>query len=1033
MRRSASDSVGFPQLVLASFILLGVSPALAFQGPDVLRERERLEAASGPRLRVERAFSWTIPSRRAEAYARFAAEVGPWKGSFDAATLVPMRLGGRGLFVSGATSSPDTAEKACRGLLERHLELFAPGSSISDFELLENELDGKLRTVTFAQRVQGLEVRGGAVSFGIKADRIFVVGSEAWPDVRFESSRVKVDGGVAIDRARAWIERDFGPATEAALVGDSFVLPLVRASGSFGYRAVREVRVASKSPVARWSVFVDASSGEPVAREQTLRFFGASVSFDVPDRYPAGQRLTRPAPFLAVTVDGRRQNTDAGGGYTFTSTGADVLATITGPSVKINNAAGAVATESFTAIDGDEHVVSAARDELVDAQLTTFVSAQRAKDKAREIAPSLAYLDEQIEANVNLSGECNAYSDGFTINFFRKGQCENTGRIPDVIYHEFGHAVHLHSIIRGAGSFDTSLSEGASDYLSATITKDPGMGRGFFGTNQPLRHLDPPGAEASWPDDVDQDPHVTGLIYAGAIWDLRKSLVAAEGEDAGATHADRLWYAALRRASDIPTTYAETLVADDDDGDLANGTPNFCAITEAFARHGLADPSDAGPVFGSPTTSGLEVRLPMPSGRCGDSTVQSAELQWRVRGDANVGKVMMIAAESELVGALPARAAGSVIEYQIVLTIGGETQTLPRNVAAPWYELFVGTVTPLYCTDFEANADGWTHRLKAGQAREGADDWQWGVPSPTPGSGDPSRAYSGLKAYGNDLGGGNYNGKYQPGKTNALKSPEVDVSGHANIRLQYRRWLTVEDGHFDKATIWSNDVAVWQNVDGGAAGQLHHEDKEWVFQDLDLTPGVRDGRVSVEFELASDDGVELGGWTVDDVCIVAFDPGAAGRCGDGVAGPGETCDDGNSDDADGCRSDCSVPPAAYCGDGVVDEGEACDDGNAEDRDACTTGCALPVASTSCGDGVVDSGEACDLGARNGLGECTNECRPEGPSEAFAEGDGSGCGCSTSGSRQGLLSLLGLVVVGSVVRRRPGRQRGPLAGASAPRR
>lgn len=72
------------------------------------------------------------------------------------------------------------------------------------------------------------------------------------------------------------------------------------------------------------------------------------------------------------------------------------------------------------------------------------------------------------------------------MNFFNSGMgCENTGRIPDVIYHEFGHAVHAHSIIQGAGSFDTSLSEGVSDYLAATTTGDPQMGRGFFFDNRP--------------------------------------------------------------------------------------------------------------------------------------------------------------------------------------------------------------------------------------------------------------------------------------------------------------------------------------------------------------------------------------------------------------------------------------------------------------------------------------------------------------------------------------------------------------------
>ena len=45
------------------------------------------------------------------------------------------------------------------------------------------------------------------------------------------------------------------------------------------------------------------------------------------------------------------------------------------------------------------------------------------------------------------------------------------------------------------------------------------MGRGFFYTDEPLRDLDPEGVEAVWPGDRGE-PHVTGMIFGGAMWDL---------------------------------------------------------------------------------------------------------------------------------------------------------------------------------------------------------------------------------------------------------------------------------------------------------------------------------------------------------------------------------------------------------------------------------------------------------------------------------------------------------------------------------
>ena len=44
-----------------------------------------------------------------------------------------------------------------------------------------------------------------------------------------------------------------------------------------------------------------------------------------------------------------------------------------------------------------------------------------------------------------------------------------------------------HSVIAGVGTFDFALGEGLADYLSATITGDPGMGRGLFRDNAALR------------------------------------------------------------------------------------------------------------------------------------------------------------------------------------------------------------------------------------------------------------------------------------------------------------------------------------------------------------------------------------------------------------------------------------------------------------------------------------------------------------------------------------------------------------------
>jgi len=90
-----------------------------------------------------------------------------------------------------------------------------------------------------------------------------------------------------------------------------------------------------------------------------------------------------------------------------------------------------------------------------------------------------------------------------------------------------------------------------------------------------------------------------------------------------------------------------------------------------------------------------------------------------------------------------------------------------------------------------------------------------------------------------------------------------------------------------------------------------------------------------------------------------------GGCGNGFEDGGEQCDDGNTDDDDGCSNQCRLP---VCGDGAQQGEEECDDGNSIDTDFCDATCKLPV----CGDGKQVGDEQCDDGDDTVPGDgCTN--------------------------------------------------------------
>lgn len=127
-------------------------------------------------------------------------------------------------------------------------------------------------------------------------------------------------------------------------------------------------------------------------------------------------------------------------------------------------------------------------------------------------------------------------------------------------------------------------------------------------------------------------------------------------------------------------------------------------------------------------------------------------------------------------------------------------------------------------------------------------------------------------------------------------------------------------------------------------------------------------------------------------------------CGDLILDPGETCDDGNLANSDGCDSSCHVepgwscditgnsatPPTASvctktCGNGIREGSEECDDGNTLGSDGCSSTCTIETGwtcnlavspntcSAICGNGRKDGTEVCDDGNTVSGDGCKNDC------------------------------------------------------------
>ncbi len=905
-------------LALTLPALLLATDAVAVQEPAYLDERP-VEMSTG-RGRLHAPTSWQVPAAAKKAWVALHGPHGAWQAIWDHDRGIPLRVFGEGLPAPGANAHAGKALAIAGTVLAEQLALLAPGTLVTDFVLVSNTVhgrDGAMRTVGFAQTHAGLPVLGGQISFLFKHDRLIVMSSAASPRLAVRIPVRSADAAKARGAALAWIEDAYGATPTVLEERGRAILPLLREPADptlrapapgpiLEHRVVTTLVVDLAEPRARWEIYLDAESGVPLARRQLLHFGAGTLRYNVAQRFPTGDRQDYPAVTASITVDAQGTLTDSGGSFTSATTSiANVVAAVTGTRVRVRTGVGTPATQALQIADGGTGVWDGRATATLDAQLTAYVHTNLAKTFAKaELNPQLEWLERAIDVTVNESGRCNAYSTGDDIHFFvAGGQCENTGRLADVVYHEFGHSLHTQSVIPGAGAFDPHVSEGTSDYLAATMTDDPGMGRGFFvGTTAPLRHIDPDGRELSYPRDMKADPHLSGLIIAGALWDARKELIAAYGAEAGKRKADDFFYAILQRSSEMPSSYVEVLAADDDDGNLGNGTPNKCLIDRTFGSHGLTD-RVLGLGHELPVRDGLSVSLAIgaPTGGCPPVAVQGVVLNWKLRADTVAAAIPMTVDAGTWQGAIPTQPDGSVVQYRVTVTLeNGLRVTYPDNAADTYYEMYVGPLVPVYCTDFESDpfAAGWTHT-----ATGAADDWEWGVPSGD--AGDPGAAVSGTRVVGTDLGALGRDGRYPAETMTTLLSPVIDVTGRSGIRLQYQRSLGVEDGFYDDAMVLADGTPVWSNLTSATedVAVVSHRDREWRFHDVDLTTAAADGSVQVGFRIVSDQGFELGGWTVDDFCIMAS---GLASCGNSAVDPGELCDDGNQASGDGCSSLCQA-------------------------------------------------------------------------------------------------------------------------------
>jgi subtilisin-like proprotein convertase family protein len=506
--------------------------------------------------------------------------------------------------------------------------------------------------IVFARAIAGVPVEGERYIFTIGHGNLMSFGASRWsridadpvPRIDARDALGALTSFMGLNAAAGVTTVDAGTLELIALRADppgAAAGPYAGAVGSgYGSALVWRVALRVDGDPGTWEGLVDAATGairsfRDVNDYATAKGGVYPISND--GAPPDGiEQPDTPMPFVSVDLGAGGQPANSSGVFTCAPAGATATTMLDGPYIRTVDNCGPVSQS--VVCDHDLQLGAGAGTDCVvpagsstgdtHAARTSFYQLNRIAEHARALLQYPSWPFYLLESHVNLNYTCNAFWDGGTVNFFKSGGgCRNSGELAGVILHEWGHGLDendgggkdspgeayadvtalmfTHSSCSGRGFRMTGTCSGYGDAcLTCTGVRDldwdqhashtPATPQGFVAANCPAGSSTPCGKEA----------HCEGHVAAEAMWDLAVRDLPASGLDAVTSWqlADKLWYwsrlgsggnaynCSLPNSDGCGVTswFKKLRTADDNDGNLGNGTPHAAAIFAAFNRHKIA-------------------------------------------------------------------------------------------------------------------------------------------------------------------------------------------------------------------------------------------------------------------------------------------------------------------------------------------------------------------------------------------------------------------------------------------------------------
>lgn len=809
--------------IMRNFLLLGVfcglsSLLFAQSTPDFSFDDKEIRFKES-QVQVNQQALRALPN-----WQNFVANHPRWQVQFDEHHRLPHRAFGPGIVISGA-SVLDQAD----AFIQNELNIFGIRSEqLSSPRVVE----GKKHTrVFYSQEFDGMEVLRSQIQLKFIDQKLVMIQMDYYTDAAVPTGAL-----LSEDALMASAMANLNLNNLQVTVGDRALLPQSNGvENEFLQVKIIEVFGYQNTIPKRYRCLVDELTGELITREnqvyhispkeeKTILKMGMPVTISgevigsvIPDN-PYNPAVIEPMSYIDLSINGVPVDLDVD---------ADFVSNIDGPSEYsmslqgnwsriVNN--GVVPSTTGTLADGYNSIDIDSWTNL--KERSAYRGVNLIHDHMKTHLPNFTGLDFSLTTNIDVEGECNAFYDGNSVNFYDAGGgCNSTALIADVIFHEYGHGIN-DFFYQSLGTFfqNGAMNEGYADFWAMSLSQNNGLlAVGFYDDNQdPLRRydIDP----KVYPDNLIGQVHNDGEIICGAWYDTHL-LLGGDWDVSMDLFIDA--YSGAQAATfngNEGVAYSDVLLdalqADDDDGDLTNGTPNDAAIVEGFEIHGITLLSyvdmDHADLQEAPAETVIEIvaeaDIVFPATLYFDSITAHYRM---LPSNEWLEETMVDNGDGTFSANIDGQPEGTIIAYYLsisdiyggvsgVLPIGADVEVYPN---LPYYVLV--NYTPYQVHDADENEDfgDWQEGLPGDLATTG--EWDNALPvgsfsepgdlstvvapfeDHTPGNDDEGFCFVTGNSFTPD--GGMGENDVDAGHT-TLVSPTIDLSDYTDPVFSYWRW-----------------------------------------------------------------------------------------------------------------------------------------------------------------------------------------------------------------------------------------------------